>query len=196
MAISKAKSAALQSGREGTQGGDRSFAPANRVTGQAGQGHQQQQRPATTNGKPAPLTNRTNKVDDLDAPPRPLCRSCSLSTLARLQAHWSRRPPELKVHQSRVHKTPVAGAHRTKDQGPQSYQMHALQSDSEESDDECRPAKPVPQWAKSKNLGKQLQAQMSADPDEIFNAKQTTCSLDDVFKASNPKPCFKRRGSQ
>ena len=195
MAISKAKSAALQSGREGTQGEDRSFAPANRVTGQAGQGHQQQQRPATTNGKPAPLTNRTNKVDDLDAPAKTSVQKPFSFNPGKAPSALVQKTPELKVHQSRVHKTPVAGAHRTKDQGPQSYQMTPYRSDSEESDDECRPAKPVPQWAKSKNLGKQLQAQMSADPDEIFNAKQTTCSLDDVFKTSNPKPCFKRRGS-
>ena len=75
--------------------------------------------------------------------------------------------------------------------------LHYSGAKAEESDDECRPTKPVPQWAKSKNLSRQLHAQSSADPDEIFslNGKISTCSLDDVFKTGNPKPCYKRRGS-
>lgn len=80
--------------------------------------------------------------------------------------------------------------------GVTSYQMTPCRSDSDESDDECRPAKPVPQWAKSRNLSKQLQMQIKIDPDEIFNMDiaKASCSLDDVFKTGKPK-VFRRRGS-
>ncbi|QDZ19905.1 hypothetical protein HOP50_03g24220 [Chloropicon primus] len=143
--------------------------------------------------KPAPFANRTN-ASDLDAPAKTSVQK-PFSFSAKVPSAVVQKTPELKMLQSRTQQTPVLNTQKPKEQGIQSYQMTPYRSDSEESDDEFRPAKPVPQWAKSKNLGKQLQAQMGSDPDEIFNAKQTTCSLDDVFKTDKPKPCFKRRGS-
>ena len=109
-----------------------------------------------------------------------------------------------QAHQAHhAHHTPAglvagAGASSQRPMGSEneSYQMTPYRSDSDESDDEGRPAKPVPQWARSKNLNRQLRAQLSADPDEIFKAHETTCSLDEVFSTTGKsKPCYKRRGS-
>jgi hypothetical protein len=110
------------------------------------------------------------------------------------------KTPELKMMQqqqrmNQEYQTPVMRFQNKPKESLQSYQMTPYRSDSEESDDEGQAAKPVPQWAKSKNLSKQLQQQMKADPDEIFKAHATSCSLDDVFKTGKPKPCYKRRGS-
>ena len=121
-------------------------------------------------------------------------KAMAFSFNSKLGGGMVHKTPELKLNHTMTQHTPVMNVNAQK-LGVQSYQMTPYRSDSEESDDECRPAKPVPQWAKSKNLSKQLQAQMSADPDEIFKAHETSCSLDDVFKTAKPKPCYKRRGS-
>ena len=54
--------------------------------------------------------------------------------------------------------------------------------DSDEDTDEEGPAKPVPDWARGKQLLSQLTAQVRTDPDEIFQQHLKTCTLDDVFK--------------
>ena len=51
-------------------------------------------------------------------------------------------------------------------------------------DDEPTPdraGKPIPDWARSHNLGDCLRRQQHMDPDKIFAARQTTCPLDDIF---------------
>jgi hypothetical protein len=52
-------------------------------------------------------------------------------------------------------------------------------------DDEATPdrsGKPIPDWARSHNLGDCLRRQRHVDPDKVFQAKQTSCPLDDIFE--------------
>jgi hypothetical protein len=52
-------------------------------------------------------------------------------------------------------------------------------------DDEATPdrsGKPIPDWARSHNLGDCLRRQQHVDPDKVFGAKATSCPLDDIFK--------------
>lgn len=57
--------------------------------------------------------------------------------------------------------------------------------DSEEDSEaeEAAPRKPVPAWARGRELMNQLVAQLAVDPDDIFQQRQRTCALDDVFSA-------------
>ena len=41
----------------------------------------------------------------------------------------------------------------------------------------------MPAWARGKELMGQLMAQLAVDPDQIFQQRQRTCALDDVFSA-------------
>ncbi|KAK9819775.1 hypothetical protein WJX72_002212 [[Myrmecia] bisecta] len=67
--------------------------------------------------------------------------------------------------------------------GTQSYEISPYKSDegseSEEEDEE--PSKPVPEWARGRQLLAQLVSQLAVDPDEIFQQHAKTCSLDEVF---------------
>lgn len=53
-------------------------------------------------------------------------------------------------------------------------------SDEEDADD-AAPRKPVPEWARGRALAAQLATQAAVDPDEIFQQRQKTCPLDEVF---------------
>lgn len=54
-------------------------------------------------------------------------------------------------------------------------------SSDEDSDEDERSNKPVPDWARGRSLLSQLIAQVSIDPDEVFQQHSTTCPLDAVF---------------
>ncbi|KAK9798147.1 hypothetical protein WJX73_008828 [Symbiochloris irregularis] len=85
-------------------------------------------------------------------------------------------------------KTPAAD--RVKQQ-EQSYQISPYRgsSDEESEDEETPPDKPIPSWARGKELMGQLLAQLSIDPDEVFQQRQRTCALDDMFSAPvRPQP--------
>lgn len=91
-------------------------------------------------------------------------------------------------------------SHQASDQvheEPQSYEISPYKSDHD-SDDEV-PRKPVPDWARGKNLMGQLANQLFVDPDEIFQQHQKTCALDDVFAMTERnrlgRPDFSRRTS-
>ena len=60
--------------------------------------------------------------------------------------------------------------------------LGCLCRDSDEDTDDEGPVKPVPDWARGKQLLSQLTAQVRTDPDEIFQQHLKTCTLDDVFK--------------
>ena len=78
----------------------------------------------------------------------------------------------------------------------QSYEISPYKSGSDSENEEERPRKPVPAWARSDALGPVLYAQARADPDSIFIHPARTCSLTDVFQcAGNKKRDFSRRGS-
>lgn len=70
----------------------------------------------------------------------------------------------------------------------------ACRGDSEDSEDEeedCPQEKRVPAWARGQELMQGLHAQLATDPDEIFQQRQRTCALDDVFSApGEPTACF------
>jgi hypothetical protein len=76
-----------------------------------------------------------------------------------------------------------------------SYEISPYKSGSD-SDEEERPRKPVPSWARTEAVLTALQTQVKADPDAIFMNPQRTCSLVDVFQYThNKKRDFTRRGS-
>ena len=50
-------------------------------------------------------------------------------------------------------------------------------------DEEAEGSKVVPAWARGRELTNQLIAQVSVDPDEIFQQRQRTCALDEVFSS-------------
>ena len=59
---------------------------------------------------------------------------------------------------------------------------HRSDKDSDEEDaDDAAPRKPVPEWARGRALAAQLATQAAVDPDEIFQQRQKTCPLDEVF---------------
>eukprot|EP00884_Botryococcus_braunii_P010461 jgi/Botrbrau1/19416/Bobra.0338s0043.1 len=83
----------------------------------------------------------------------------------------------------------------------QSYEMSPYRSDSSD-DDSCeddRRRKPVPDWARGRALFGQLLSQAGVDPDEVFQQHSTTCPLDAVFGHTDPqggkKKDLNRRGS-
>lgn len=53
--------------------------------------------------------------------------------------------------------------------------------DSDDSDDEDRPRKEVPGWARGPQLAEALQRQKTMDPDRIFQSKPSSCDLEEVF---------------
>lgn len=76
-----------------------------------------------------------------------------------------------------------------------SYEISPYKSGSESDDDDARPVKPVPDWARSDKLGPVLYAQTRVDPDMIFVCSTKTCSLEDVFGETPKKRDYVRRGS-
>jgi len=72
------------------------------------------------------------------------------------------------------------------------WERHPRRSDKDSDEDEAddaAPSKPVPDWARGRALAGQLAAQLAVDPDEIFQQRQKTCPLDEVFGA-RPRPAF------
>jgi len=70
------------------------------------------------------------------------------------------------------------------------WERHPRRSDKDSDEDEAddaAPSKPVPDWARGRALAGQLAAQLAVDPDEIFQQRQKTCPLDEVFGA-RPRP--------
>jgi hypothetical protein len=77
-----------------------------------------------------------------------------------------------------------------------SYEISPYKSGSDSENEDERPRKPVPAWARSDALAPVLYEQAKADPDDIFLNPVKTCSLSDVFQcAGNKKRDFARRGS-
>lgn len=66
---------------------------------------------------------------------------------------------------------------------------HPLNSDDDEATPD-RSGKPIPDWARSHNLGECLRRQQHVDPDKIFGARGATCPLDDVFKGVGACCCL------
>jgi len=56
---------------------------------------------------------------------------------------------------------------------------------SSDSEDDERPRKVIPNWARGEALVPQLKAQSYVDPDEIFPNPSLTCSLGKIFKKSS-----------
>lgn len=56
---------------------------------------------------------------------------------------------------------------------------------SSDSEDDERPRKVIPNWARGEALVPQLKAQSYVDPDEIFPNPSITCSLGKIFKKSS-----------
>lgn len=56
---------------------------------------------------------------------------------------------------------------------------------SSDSEDDERPRKAIPNWARGEALVPQLKAQSYVDPDEIFPNPSLTCSLGKIFKKSS-----------
>jgi len=72
------------------------------------------------------------------------------------------------------------------------------ESDSEEdSEDDSRPKKHQPRWARGNELKEALHRQVGLDPDRIFNSKVSTCPLDEVFAVVCPvkRKKYLKRGS-
>ena len=78
----------------------------------------------------------------------------------------------------------------------QSYEISPYKSGSDDDEDD-RPRKPVPGWARSDALASVLYAQAKADPDAIFVNPVRTCCLSDVFETTTNRKGrdFTRRGS-
>ena len=62
-------------------------------------------------------------------------------------------------------------------------------SDCESEEDEAEPRKPVPEWARGATLRDQLAAQLTVDPDDIFQQHKKTCALNEVFGHAGAPCC-------
>ncbi|MCO5547763.1 hypothetical protein L7F22_001215 [Adiantum nelumboides] len=69
----------------------------------------------------------------------------------------------------------------------QSYEISPYRSSSDDEDDE-KPKKPVPLWARKENLLQQLLWQQSVNPDHIFSSSKT-CSLAEIFGTTGSRRC-------
>lgn len=78
----------------------------------------------------------------------------------------------------------------------ESYDMSPYRGSDDEDDAEYAPQKVVPLWAQRQNLLQQIQRQAYTNPDKIFQTKQTSCSLDEVFGNGHKSRLWnKARGS-
>ena len=63
----------------------------------------------------------------------------------------------------------------------ESYDMSPYRGSDDEDEEEYAPKKVVPLWAQRQNLLQHIQRQAYTNPDKIFQTKQTSCCLDEVF---------------
>jgi hypothetical protein len=63
----------------------------------------------------------------------------------------------------------------------ESYDMSPYRGSDDEEEEEYAPKKVVPLWAQRQNLLQHIQRQAYTNPDKIFQTKQTSCCLDEVF---------------
>ncbi|KAK9836350.1 hypothetical protein WJX81_007690 [Elliptochloris bilobata] len=90
---------------------------------------------------------------------------------------------------------PPAAAPPAAPMQPATYEISPYKSDQdsdEEAVDDAAPRKPVPDWARGRALAGQLAAQLAVDPDEIFQQRQKTCPLDEVFGHAGKPTAGKR----
>ena len=77
------------------------------------------------------------------------------------------------------------------------YEISPYKECSDSEDEDERPRKPVPVWARGGELGSELSKQYQMDPDAIFRSMARSCALGDLFKhkGNKRKPDFSRRSS-
>ena len=77
------------------------------------------------------------------------------------------------------------------------YEISPYKECSDSEDEDERPRKPVPVWARGGELVPELTKQYQMDPDAIFRSLSRSCALGDLFKhkGNKRKPDFSRRSS-
>jgi hypothetical protein len=122
---------------------------------------------------------------------------------AAIHGHHAALSPSATVYakqQSSVMRTPTRSIFKTNFASSSTYSSYNQTNDesyvispyaSSDDEDEDKPRKVIPSWARGAALVPQLKAQSYVDPDDIFPNPSLTCSLGKIFK----KPGHDRRRS-
>lgn len=112
---------------------------------------------------------------------------------AAIQGH-SHQPPAataMKTPTRSIFRTNFTQASSQRTPPPESYPISPYCSSDSEDDD--RPQKQIPRWARGDALVPQLKAQSYVDPDDIFPNPSLTCSLGKIFAKKSDRD--RRRSS-
>ena len=137
----------------------------------------QAEKPASLNSKPLPTTkgtpNAVNKAHLTDSAQHPPLTPADLKNIQKLLAspYVSRAPASVKK--------PISINYEISP-----YRPNADEEDEDEWAEQSR-KKTVPEWALPMNLAPALVTQTKMDPDRIFNWRQKTCPLEEIFEVSS-----------